>query len=99
MFKWRCAWKRGELTDGYTALLPVIVSSWAEPESKISTAADPRRVSDGGSIIIQFRGRALISVEHGAEFNATQDTCSTGVDENLCDLLVGTRLSSQKTLA
>ena len=67
VFKWRRAWERGELTDGYAALLPVSVSSLGEPESLTSMSAEPDRVSDGGSIHIELSGRALISVEHGAD--------------------------------
>jgi transposase len=67
VFKWRRAWERGELTDGYAALLPVSVSSLGEPESTTSMSAEPDRVSDGGSIHIELSGRALISVERGAD--------------------------------
>jgi len=67
VFKWRRAWERGELTDGYAALLPVSVSSPLEPESKTFTAAEPELASDRGSIHIELPGRALISVEHGAD--------------------------------
>ncbi len=67
LFKWRRAWERGELTDGYAALLPVSVSRPPEPERETSTAAGPERVFDGGSIHIELSGRALISVEHGAD--------------------------------
>lgn len=67
VFKWRRAYERGELTDGYAALLPVSVSSLGEPESTTSMSAEPDRVSDGGSIHIELSGRALISVERGAD--------------------------------
>ncbi|MBB5061645.1 transposase [Granulicella aggregans] len=67
VFKWRRSWERGELTDGYAALLPVSVSSLGEPESTTSISAEPDRVSDGGSIHIELSGRALISVERGAD--------------------------------
>ena len=67
VFKWRRAWERGELTDGYAALLPVSVSSLGEPESTTSMSSEPDRVPDGGSIHIELSGRALISVERGAD--------------------------------
>ena len=47
--------------------LPVSVSSLGEPESTISMSSEPDRVSDGGSIHIELSGRALISVERGAD--------------------------------
>ncbi|MBW4028791.1 MAG: transposase [Acidobacteria bacterium] len=67
VFKWRRAWERGELTDGYAALLPVSVSSPLEPESKASAASEPELVSDRGSIHIELHGSALISIERGAD--------------------------------
>jgi transposase len=69
LFKWRRAWERGELTDSHVGLLPVSVSSSVEPESKTSTAAVPELVSNGGSIHIELHGRALISVERGADLD------------------------------
>jgi transposase len=70
VFKWRRALKRGELNEpaaGSAALLPVTVSA-------PSVAADlPDRVdakelpAAGGSIHIELPGRAMISVESGAD--------------------------------
>jgi transposase len=70
VFKWRRALDRGELVDpaaGSTALLPVTLSAACE------TAIEPRE--DGmqeqppqtGSIHIELPGRAMISVECGAD--------------------------------
>jgi transposase-like protein len=67
VFKWRRAWERGELTDGYAALLPVSVSSPLEPEIETSKTAEQELVSDGGSIHVELSGRALISIERGAD--------------------------------
>jgi len=67
LFKWRRAWERGELTDGHGALLPVSVSSLVEPENTTSREAVPDVGSVGGAIHIELTGRALISVERGAD--------------------------------
>jgi len=67
LFKWRRAWERGELTDSHAGLLPVSVSGLVEPENTTSCEAVPDVGSVGGSIHIELAGRALISVEHGAD--------------------------------
>ena len=67
VFKWRRAWERGELTDGHAALLPVTVSSSVEPENKTPALPSHEQLPGGGSIHIELPGRALISVEHGAD--------------------------------
>jgi transposase len=67
VFKWRRAWERGELTDGYAALLPVTVSSSAESENKTPALPTHEQLPGGGSIHIELSGRALISVERGAD--------------------------------
>jgi transposase len=59
VFKWRRALKRGELNEpvaGSTALLPVMLPV----DAKESPSA-------GGSIHIEFPGKAMISVERGAD--------------------------------
>jgi len=70
VFKWRRAFERGELVDpgeASTALLPVTLSASSE------TAIAPREVGGhehpaaGGAIHIEFPGRAMISVECGAD--------------------------------
>jgi transposase len=67
VFKWRRAWERGELTDGYAALLPVTVSSSVEPENKMPALPSHEQLLGGGSIHVELPGRALISVERGAD--------------------------------
>jgi transposase-like protein len=66
VFGWRRAFERGELAES-CALLPVTVSSSGEPASDIPEQAAAGRSSRGGSIHIEFPGRVMISVEHGAD--------------------------------
>ena len=63
LFKWRRAYERGELNESCTALIPVTVSS-AEDESREPGVA---ATSAGGAIHIEIPGRAVISVERGAD--------------------------------
>lgn len=63
VFTWRRAFERGELGEPCAALIPVTVSN-PEDEKRELEATAP---SDGGSIHIEFPGRALISVESGAD--------------------------------
>jgi transposase len=69
VFKWLRAFERGELVAsvvaGTTALLPVTVSSSRETASR--KPVQPEEPSTSGSIHIEFPGRALISVENGAD--------------------------------
>jgi transposase len=68
VFAWRRAFKSGELADpaaSATALLPVSVSSACEAE--IREPAAEQRQPTVGAIHIEFPGRALISVESGAD--------------------------------
>jgi transposase len=68
LFGWRRAFERGELVEpgcGSTALLPVTVS--AACESLIRKTAPQEQSSASGSIHIELTGRALISVESGAD--------------------------------
>ena len=67
VFTWRRAFQRGELAEHCGALLPVNISNPSESEVRAAEPA-PRDVSaSGGSIHIEFPGRALISVESGAD--------------------------------
>lgn len=66
VFGWRRAFERGELVES-CALLPVTVSSSSETSSVVSEQAAEGRSSRGGSIHIEFPGRAVISVESGAD--------------------------------
>jgi len=66
VFKWRRAFERGELVEP-CALLPVTISAPSE-----LVAESPQRPADeltasGGAIHIEFPGRAMISVESGAD--------------------------------
>ena len=68
VFVWRRAFERGELVESAslsTALLPVTVSVPDEVAVEESGQPEPRLTS--GSIHIEFPGRALISVESGAD--------------------------------
>ena len=70
VFKWRRALKRGELNEaaaGSTALLPVILSApsvAADAPGQVDAKEPP---AAGGSIHIELPGRAMISVESGAD--------------------------------
>jgi len=63
VFTWRRAFERGELTEPCAALIPVTVSN-REDERRESEAGT---ASSGGAIYIELPGRALISVESGAD--------------------------------
>jgi transposase len=68
VFAWRRAFKSGELAEtiaASTALLPVTVSAPTEAEIRESSAQQQPVAS--GTIHIEFPGRALISVENGAD--------------------------------
>ena len=63
LFKWRRAFERGELSESSVALIPVKVSN-SEEEKRASEVVVP---AAGGAIHIELPGRALISVESGAD--------------------------------
>ena len=65
VFKWRRAYERGELAESCAALIPVTVSSGGEASSEPAQA--PPAASSGGAIHIELPGRAMISVESGAD--------------------------------
>jgi transposase len=68
LFKWRRAFERGELVDptfSPQALLPVTIAPPSAPE--IQEASSERPTSNSGSIHIEFPGRAMVSVESGAD--------------------------------
>ena len=67
VFKWRRAFERGELIEPCTALLPVTVTTASEPENDVAQEPRQEQESSGGSIHIEFPGRAMISVERGAD--------------------------------
>ena len=63
LFKWRRAFERGELSESSVALSPVTVSN-SEDEKREPEVVAP---ATGGAIHIELPGRALISVESGAD--------------------------------
>jgi transposase-like protein len=70
VFKWRRALKRGELTEssaGSSSLLPVVVSAACDVDSATGEAEAEEQPATRGSIHIEFPGRAMISVELGAD--------------------------------
>ena len=70
VFKWRRLLERGQLSDAGArsiALLPVTISADGEARPEPSTAAFGVETSIGGAIHIELSGRALISVESGAD--------------------------------
>jgi transposase len=70
VFKWRRALKRGELTTPEVAsksLLPVVLAVPCEAISATGEADAKERSVPNGAIHIEFPGRAMISVESGAD--------------------------------
>ena len=67
VFKWRRALERGELIESYSALLPVTVSTSGEPPSEVLEQQRQTSGSSAGAIHIELPGRALISIESGAD--------------------------------
>lgn len=69
VFKCRRALKRGELNEptASAALLPVMVSSPCEALSATGEPGAQERLAPAGSIHIEFPGRAMTSVERGAD--------------------------------
>jgi transposase len=70
VFKWRRALKRGELNEpaaGSAALLPVRVSAPGVAADTPDQVDGKEQPAAGGSIHIELPGRAMISVESGAD--------------------------------
>ena len=67
VFTWRRAFERGELGEPCSALLPVTLATPSEPEKEMVEEPRPAPEPSGGSIHIEFPGRAMISVERGAD--------------------------------
>jgi transposase len=68
VFKWRRAFERGELVDSAaacTALLPVTIA--APTEAEIREPVAQQQPAASGSIHIEFPGRAMLTVESGAD--------------------------------
>jgi transposase len=64
VFRWRREFERGELTHACAALIPVTMTDASEPGS--STEQAPQGLCQG-AIHIELEGRAVISVESGAD--------------------------------
>jgi len=62
LFGWRRAYRQGELSEPSGGLIPVRVSA-TDPSVPMERIAPP----SCGSIHIEFPGRALISIESGAD--------------------------------
>ena len=67
VFKWRRAFERGEVIESCSALLPVTVSSPREPESEAVKQGALTQSASAGAIHIELPGRAMTSVESGAD--------------------------------
>jgi transposase len=70
VFKWRRALNRGALSEpavASTSLLPVVVAAPTEAIGSADVADAQGRSAPVGSIHIEFPGRAMISVERGAD--------------------------------
>ena len=70
VFKWRRALTRGELSETATpstSLLPVVVVSPSEVACGGGEGDAQDRSEPSGSIHIEFPGKAMISVERGAD--------------------------------
>jgi transposase len=70
VFKWRRLFEKGQLADEArrtTALLPVTVSAEVEATSESTEVAAGEQRSSGGAIHIELPGRAMISIESGAD--------------------------------
>ena len=70
VFKWRRALTRGELSETATPstlLLPVVVASPSEAACDTGEGDAQERSAPSGSIHIEFPGKAMISVERGAD--------------------------------
>ena len=70
VFKWRRALKRGELSEpavSSTSFLPVVVEASSAVVGSTGEADAKEPSAPGGSIHIEFPGKAMISVERGAD--------------------------------
>lgn len=66
VFKWRRAFERGELNEPCSALLPVTIASTSEPQRELPIE-EHQSAAASGSIHVEFPGRAVISIESGAD--------------------------------
>ena len=70
VFKWRRAFERGELSESSVALIPVTVTSQGDESRETEEVA----TLVGGAIHIELPGRAVISVESGADPSLVRST-------------------------
>ena len=63
VFKWRRAFERGELSESSVALIPVTIAGPGDESRETEVIARPA----AGAIHIELPGRAMISVESGAD--------------------------------
>lgn len=66
VFKWRRALESGELVE-QCALLPVSVSAPSALATEAPNKSTVEQATSGGAIHIELPGRAMISVESGAD--------------------------------
>ena len=81
VFKWRRLFERGQLTDAgarSTALLPVTISANAQTRPESAATAADAQTFNGGAIHIELSGRAIISVESGADPTLLRRLSRTG---------------------
>jgi transposase len=67
VFKWRRAFERGELSEPSPTLLPASVASPVERDEEVAIQAAGPQAAGSGTIHIEAPGRALISIESGAD--------------------------------
>jgi len=67
VFKWRREFERGELIESCAVLLPVTVAAPSELKSEVADQRGKTPASSSGAIHIELPGRAVISVESGAD--------------------------------
>jgi transposase len=70
VFSWRRLVEKGQLGDAgprATALLPVTLSADTETKPETTDASNDVQTCGGGAIHIELPGRAMISVERGAD--------------------------------
>jgi transposase len=67
VFKWRREFERGELIESCATLLPVRIAAASELKSEVADQRGKTSASSSGAIHIELPGRAVISVESGAD--------------------------------
>jgi transposase len=67
VFKWRRALKRGELVEPSSASTALLAVTLAAPCKETQETVAKEQGALGGAIHIEFPGRAMVSVESGAD--------------------------------